>query len=98
MYVVLCIGTEQLLDVKKEVGKFAEWSDLGLNLGLSVESLEVIRKDYQWTKDRLEAVLLQWLRRDYDLDKYGSPSWSRLAGAVEPINRVLAIRIRESHP
>ena len=95
---VLCIGTEQLLDVKKEVGRFAEWKDLGLHLGLSVESLEVIERDYRWTKDQLEAVLLQWLRRDYDLDKYGSPSWSGLANAVEPINRALAIRIRERHP
>ena len=84
--------------VKKEVGKFAEWKDLGLNLGLSVESLEVIEKDYRWTKDQLEAVLLQWLRRDYNLGKHGSPSWSQLAKAVEPINCALAICIRERHP
>ena len=86
------------MDVKKEIGRFAKWKDLGLQLGLSIESLEVIERDYRWTEDQLEAVLLQWLRRDYDVKKYGSPSWSGLANAVEPINHALAIRIRERHP
>ena len=69
------LATEHLADVKRELGPFARWKELGLNLGLSPKSLEVIENDSSRTDDRLHAVLLQWLQRNYDLDKYGLPSW-----------------------
>ena len=86
------------MDVKHQLGHFAQWKELGLNLGLSPSSLEVIEEDYGRANERLEAVLLLWLRRNYNLDKFKPPSWSQLADAVEPINRALSIAIKERHP
>ena len=94
----LPLATEHLVDVKCELCPFARWKDLGLNLGLSPESLEVIENDYRRTDDQLEAVLLKWLERNYDLDKYGLPSWRRLAEAVRPINHAVALKIKGRHP
>ena len=68
------LATKHLVDVKHELCPFARWKELGLNLGLSPESLEVIDNDYRRTDDQLEAVLLQWLKGNYDLKKYGLPS------------------------
>ena len=85
------------MDVKRELGDFAQWKDLGLNLGLSPSSLEVIEEDHRWASERLEAVLLRWLRRNYNLDKYNPPSWIGLADVVKPINHALAVSIKERH-
>ena len=92
------LATKHLADVKRELGPFTHWNDLGLNLGLAPECLEVINIDYRRTNDRLEAVLLQWLNRNYDLDKYGLPSWRQLGAALKPINHALALTIEERHP
>ena len=92
------LAIEHLVDVKHELGPFARWKELGLNLGLSPKSLEVIENDYSRTDDRLHMVLLLWLQRNYDVDKSGLPSWRRLAEAVKPIDRALALTITDKHP
>ena len=92
------LATEHLVDVKHELGPFARWKELGLNLGLSPESLEVIENDYRRTGDQLETVLLQWLKRNYDLKKFRLPSWGQLAEAVKPIDHALASTIKNRHP
>ena len=92
------LATKHLVDVRCELGPFARWKVLGLNFGLSPENLEVIENDYRWTDDQLEAVLLQWLKRNYDLEKYGLPSWERLVDAVKPIDHALASTIKDRHP
>ena len=97
MFYAFCTASEHLADVKHQLGHFAQWKDLGLNLGLSPLCLEVIEKDHKWASEQLEAVLLQWLKKNYNLNKYKPPSWSRLADAVEPINCALAIAIKERH-
>ena len=97
VFCVFCIATDQLVEVIHELGDFAQWDTLGLNLGLSPSSLEVIEEDYRFAHERLKAVLLRWLRRKYNLEKYNLPSWIGLADAVEPINRALAITIKEQH-
>ena len=91
----MCIATEDLVAVKRELGDFAQWKQLGLNLGLSPSRLEVIEEDYTHVNERLDAVLLQWLKRNYKQGKSEFSSWSRLAEGVEPINRALAITIRK---
>ena len=92
------LATKHLVDVKRELGPFARWKGLGLNLGLSPKGLEVIENDSSRTDDWLHAVLFQWLKRNYEVDKYGLPSWSRLAEAVKPIDYALALTIQDRHP
>ena len=91
-------ATDDLLAVEQELGNFSKWKDLGLNLGLSVDSLEIIEEDQRLTKERVRAVLLEWLRQEYDVDKHGPPSWKVLADAVRPVNLALAIKIENNHP
>ena len=90
-------ATDHLLAVKEELGEFSEWYDLGLHLGLSPDSLDVIKEDERMTKGRVRAVLLKWLRKEYDVQQHGSPSWNTLALAVKPINRALALIIKNRH-
>ena len=85
------------MDVERELGNFPRWKSLGLNLGLLWSKLEVIERDYKFTDEQLQAVLTEWLKQNYDLEKYGLPSWSRLADAVEPIDHALAIAIKKRH-
>ena len=92
-----CIATEHLVDVRRELGHFARWHDLGLNLGLSPEHLEVIDSDSKRTDDKLKEVLFEWLKGSYDVQKHGSPLWSALVSAVDPINHSLALKIKKNH-
>ena len=86
---------EHLRAVKEELGPFAEWYDLGLNLGLSANLLDVIKKDAGSTGDQVQAVLCDWLRQNYNVQQYGLPSWKMLVNAVQPINGALARNIRD---
>ena len=92
-----CTVAEDLVDVKRELGLFADAKELGLNLGLSPKLLKVIERDYKWTSEHLEEILLKWLERDYDVVKYGLPSWSALVNAVDPIDHALALTIKRNH-
>ena len=94
---IVYIATEDLAEIKKELRNFSQWKDLGLYLGLSTERLEVIERDYRFTSDCLGAVLCDWLKRNYDIEKYGVPSWSALANAIELINCSLALTIKKNH-
>ena len=85
------------MEVKQELSHFARWSDLGLNLGLHPDLLEVIRPK-QTVPERVHDVLYEWLNMNYAIERHGPPTWAQLARAVEPINRALAIAIRERHP
>ena len=88
----------ELRDVKHELGHFVKWRELGLNLGFTAFFLDVIEKDYRTMEDRLTSVLLHWLRRNYDIDHYGLPSWTLLAEAVKPLDPALGLTIMERHP
>ena len=85
------------MDVKHELGHFSEWYDLGLNLGLSPKHLKVIERNYTMANDRLNEVLLEWLKKNYNLEKHDLPSWSALVNAVEPIDCDLALIIKKRH-
>ena len=88
------IATEHLVDVKRELGQFAQWNNLGLNLGLSLEYLEVIDSESIRIDDKLTKVLSQWLKRNYNVEKYGMPTWRALVNGVYPINQRLASEIK----
>ena len=84
---------DDLPDVEKVLGAFAKWDSLGLNLGLHSDRLEVIKQDAGLTEGRLRAVLSNWLRRNYSVERNGLPSWKALANAVQPIDGALAMKI-----
>ena len=93
-----CIAIKNLVEVKNELGHFAKWNELGLQLGLTYAQLEVIESDKGSNKERLAAVLSEWLRKNYNTEEYGLPSWRRLAAALQQIDGDLADTIKKRHP
>ena len=88
---------ENLADVVRELEYFSQWKHLGLNLGLHLDFIDRVAEDNRLIHDRLIKVLHHWLTRSYDVEEYGLPTWSALANAVEPINRALAMAIKEKY-
>ena len=58
------------------------WRDIGLALGISDSKLEEIEANKASVKDRLTDMLRLWLKKSYNVEKYGDPSWQTLREAV----------------
>ena len=78
---------------------------LGRSLRLEPRDLKAICEAYPNESDSaqaLEDVLLLWLDRKYDAEKYGHPTWQMLVAAVDKEtggnNRELAKKIADRHP
>ena len=92
---------EEVLDIK------SMWFELGRSLRLQNDNLEDIHKKYPNESDRdadraLNDVLLLWLRRKYNVERFGPPTWRML---VEAVNKrsggndyELAKQIALNHP
>ena len=89
---------DQLFEVMNELPNFTNWVGLGANLGVSVGVLEVIKancKPEGGVRECLLQVLMEWLKRNHNEAKFGPPTWTSLAKAIQPINSALAIQIRQ---
>ena len=72
-----------MYDVKvKVLPVAARWRDIGLALGISDSKLETIEANKSDVRDRLTDMLRLWLKRAYNVEKYGEPSWQSLREAV----------------
>ena len=53
--------------------------------------MDAIKKDSSLSyEDKLNQVVLLWLREKYNVDKFGIPTWRRLVEAVSRIRPALA--------
>ena len=77
-----------------------KWKNIGLALRLTPDSLNTIGTKENVT-DRLLEVLNQWLKKSYNVERFGDPSWKLLVKAVsEPAggnDRALAEKIAQQH-
>ena len=77
------------------------WNDVGLALRLCPYTLETIKSDCQDSKSCLCEVLTEWLKKSYDTNRFGQPSWRLLVRAVaHPYggnDRALAEQIAARH-
>jgi hypothetical protein len=72
-----------LFDVTSELEPVAaRWKHVGLALRLDPGTLDVIEKDGRESSDCLTKVLALWLKRNYNTERFGEPSWGLLAAAV----------------
>ena len=55
-----------------------KWNNLGLQLGVSVGTLNAIKKDYNSTSDCLRETLTTWLKTCPS-----PPTWSNIAGTLK---------------
>ena len=99
----LCIvAINDIHDVREDLAGFNKklWKDLGRELGLGEDSLGEIQADNQrdGVRECLNEVLAHWLRRNYDEERFGRPTWQSLANAVKKSgDRALADKILAKH-
>ena len=75
---------DDIHDVCDAVHKLSgRWSDLCFGLKLSPSDEEAIRETCSgYPKKQLREVLKIWLRKKYNYQKYGHPSWQFLVRAI----------------
>ena len=84
----LCnVDMDDIYDVRQVLNDFnmKQWRVLGEHLGLGENLLDLISADHKGdgVRECFNEVLKAWLRWNYDLAKFGRPTWHRLADAVE---------------
>ncbi|XP_019857250.1 PREDICTED: uncharacterized protein LOC109585570 [Amphimedon queenslandica] len=67
--------------------KKTKWMDLGEELGLSVNTLDVIEADHNGADRRLRECLVKWLERADEVDDKGGAKWSVLVTALNTLKQ-----------
>ena len=80
----------------------ASWKGIGFALRLKHDALEKIDKQHSADPSAcLASVVTEWLRKNYNVKKFGEPTWQRLAKAVGDAaggaNKALSKRIAKKH-
>ena len=100
---VLCVGEDDLSAVLKALLEvLSEWKLIGIGFGLKSSKLKQIEEAQRGNlKKCLVDVIMDWLNRNYDSDRFGEPSWRKMVEVVaDPAagdNVVLAKAIADSH-
>ena len=73
-----------MFDVKSAVLPIAaKWKDVGIALRLRPSDLDGIETTHSTSPERcLTEMLMLWLRRNYNVEKFGEPTWQQLVEAV----------------
>ena len=85
------------------VGLAGRWSNMCLALRLLHSDQSKIEAAHHGNPDKcLEAVIVKWLQKCYNYQRFGSPTWKMLVKAVgDPVegnNNALAETIAKKHP
>ena len=97
-------GEEDTYDVYSEVvGLAGRWSNMCLALRLLPSDRSTIAAAHPGNPhDCLQAVVVQWLQKSYNYQRYGPPTWRMLVEAVgDPAggnNNTLAETLAKKHP
>ena len=76
----------------------ANWPILATNLGLAGGTRDTIKGNHPGDNIMcLYDTISEWLRWNYDLKKFGKPSWRKLAKAVRHLNGVIFADIVGKH-
>ena len=81
-----CVTSDygHLFEVQSElIETAANWRSIGVALHLKPEFLQNTEKRYgSDPRACLTWILMEWLMRKYDVEKFGEPTWQRLVEAV----------------
>ena len=109
LYITLCSvslfisGLDALFDVKKALSTVsAKWMSIGIALRLDPNILDGIQiKNSGDPQACLSSMLTEWLIRNYDVKRFGEPTWQWLVDAVGDLagggNMALAKDIAMTH-
>ena len=77
-------GLDALFDVRKEMNKVsAKWRSIGIALRLDPNILDGIQtKNSGDPQACLSSVVTEWLKRNYNVKRFGEPTWEWLVDAV----------------
>ena len=76
----------------------ARWKQIGIQLGIPNDTLKTITADNPLScGDCFAEMINEWLRLNYDDERFGRPSWRKLAEAVVTINKRLFYTIAYEH-
>ena len=98
----IATGEDELHDIIRELTDVAaSWRSIGIQLGIPYSQLETIQLPGDKPLDCLEQTLATWLRRNFDVERFGEQTWMKLVKVVKhPAgggNRLLAEKIAKSH-
>ena len=80
---LVCAGIKDLFSVCSElVGVAHKWKKVGLALRLDPDLLDRIEAEKNDVEDNLSDTLKEWLKKSYDTESFGDPSWKLLVDAV----------------
>ena len=99
-------GENDLAAVHQAVGSIgANLRPLATRLGLAPGTVDAVMRVYTTgytLSERMQKILLEWLRRNYDTERHGLPSWRMLCTVVASeeggFNWRLASEIAYKHP
>ena len=100
LFVIVCydIDEQNHLEVFNYLeGLSPKWRHIGFKLGIPIEALDGIETTESDLNNKLMRMTSDWLKRKYDDNRWGPPTWSKLASVVEGINRNIAQNIRGDH-
>ena len=72
----------------------AKWEEIGLNLGISKSSLDIIQTDYHNCEECMFEMLSKWLKKE---NAKCIPSWRSLCQAIYSVDRDTADQIAKKH-
>ena len=76
----------------------ASWDKLARKLKLNSDRIEIIDRNHRGDSETcLSEIVKQFLRRNYDTERYGRPSWRMVAQAVASVDMALAQKIANAH-
>ena len=79
IYYVLIDQLIDVLDLLKRCGfPQTRWKELGLTLGLLMDSLDAIAENYSKVEDRFIECIARWLRRADNVDSRGGATFDSL--------------------
>ena len=85
-------------DVFDEVEDLSsKWNLLAIKLRLKNHTIENIQQKYNDGLSSLSETLKEWLKLNYNHQKYGRPSWQRLAEAVRSLDYGIFEEIARNH-
>ena len=87
IYYVLIDQLIDVLDLLKRCGfPQRRWKELGLTLGLLMDSLDAIAENYSKVEDRFIECIARWLRRADNVDSRGGATFDSLSDALKSMN------------
>ena len=96
------MNEEDLAEIMHFLGNSeTKWKEIGMALGLKENTLNRIEHENHDLMSRLRKMVLEWLKKNYNTEKFGEPTWEKLVAAVRSRvggnNSALAQEIARGH-